>query len=161
MESPEIFNQRMESHRAFVSRQWQYFAAYLLLNGFLLNAAKDLIEAESALLFALTLASIITSGVFFHLIGWTRMKIFRNAWKIEVIAGREVIELPGRMEGITPWLQIAVVSFTACWIYWSWQLGVVQFLVAVIAFAVPVVFSSVICHRWLNRDRHTRSLQAV
>ncbi len=130
----EILKQRLENHRDYVSRQWQYFATFILLNGLLVNAFKELGPNNQNLLTGLCIASILTSAVFFHLINWTYARISRNAEKIAEVAGEPIVEMPRFFEGITPWLQFSILTFSTGWIMWLYQVNFVMFIIGVALF---------------------------
>jgi len=117
----EILKHRLENHRQYVSRQWQYYATFVLLNGLALNAVKEQYAASSVAR-TLAIAFAITSAVFFYLVRWTDMRIQRNAVKINELArklaSQDLIELPGKFEGITIWVLVSIVAFTVCWLIW-------------------------------------------
>jgi hypothetical protein len=148
----EILRQRLENHRSYVARQWQYFAVYLLLNALSLPASggDGPRDATRAAVFAL--AFLITSAVFFHLIRWTRMHIHRNAERANEAAGQTLIELPppGR-DGIAHWFQLAVVAFAVCWwvsLYQAWRAAS---LPGAALFALLVGYSFTSTRRWGRR----------
>ena len=118
MEPDKELSLRMDRHQIYVGRQWQYFAAFLVLQGFLLNAAKDLLNTDASIFSALAIASIITTVVFHHMILWTKIRIHRNVRVINELAGQEFIELPSssKAQGITFWLSLSMLSFTLCWL---------------------------------------------
>jgi uncharacterized membrane protein len=154
MESPsgEILRQRLENHRSYVARQWQYFAVYLLLNGVSLKAAGGDGPGHPTVAAAFSMAFIITSAVFFHLIRWTRMHIHRNAERVNELAGHPLIELPPpSSEGIAHWFQLSVVAFAACWwvsLYLAWRAA--SFAGAAL-FALLIGYSLISTRRWGRR----------
>jgi hypothetical protein len=138
----EILKQRFENHRQYVSRQWQYFAAFILLNGLLVSAVKDLDKLNASAVKALGLAFVTTSAVFFHLILWTNLRIHRNAARITELAAQDLIEIPKGHEGITPWLLVSVFAFTVCWLVWlfaiSWTVSLVGSLLFILIVGMSV-----------------------
>jgi hypothetical protein len=149
--TPEILKQRFDNHREYVSRQWQYYATFILLNGLLINAVKDLGAIDPLLVTALGLAFVTTSAVFFHLINWTKMRIHRNAVKINGLAGQSLIEIPKWHEGIAPWLLFSILIFTICWLIWLFRSGWVALLLGVFLFVFIVGNSFVSTVRWEKR----------
>jgi hypothetical protein len=138
-----ILKERLENHRGYVSRQWQYFATFILLNGLLVNAFKELGNSNQSLLLGLCIASILTSAVFFHLINWTYMRIYRNARKITETAGESIVEMPNFWEGITPWLLLSIIAFSGGWIAWLYQVDFSTFVIGTVAFLMLIAFSIV------------------
>lgn len=135
------FSQRMENHRAYVNRQWQYFAAYLIFNGFILNVVKELYDKSQELSSLLVLSSIIISGVSFHLIHWTKMRIYRNAVHINNLSQRVIFELPRKTRGISFMLELAVLSLAGCWLYWTYTSGWIYTLIGSFFFLVIMIHS--------------------
>jgi len=149
--SGEILRQRLENHRSYVARQWQYFAVYLLLNGLSLRAAVADGPGDPLLAAVFSTAFIITSAVFFHLIRWTRMHIHRNAERANELAGQPLIELPPGREGIAHWFQLSVVAFGACWcvsLYQAWRAA--SFAGAAL-FVLLIGYSLISTRRWGRR----------
>lgn len=146
----EILTQRLQSHREYISRQWQYYAAFLLLNGLVVNAIKELGTATPVLVIALGIATVATSGVFFHLVNWANMRIFRNAVKINELAGQALIEIPKANEGITPWLLFSIMTFTLCWLVWLFQVGFLASLLGLLLFLFIVGNSILSTRKWLK-----------
>ena len=137
----EILKQRLENHRGYVSRQWQYFGTFILLNGLLVNAFKELGTSNQSPLLGLCVASILTSAVFFHLIDWTHMRIYRNAKRIAEIAGEPIVEMPNFFGGITPWLLLSVLAFSGGWITWLYQVDFSTFMICITLFLILIAFS--------------------
>jgi hypothetical protein len=155
----EILKQRLTSHREYISRQWQYYAAFILLNGLLINAVKDLASTSVLLVTALGLAFITTSAVFFHLINWTQMRIHRNAIRVNQLAAslqvkglaQDLIEIPRWHEGITPWLLFSILVFTACWLVWLYNNGLVALFLGVVLFLAIIGSSIWSTRKWIKR----------
>lgn len=114
----DITKIRIERHQAYVKRQWEYFLAFLLLQGLLLNAVKDLINIHTGLFIMIATSSILTVIVFNHLVFWVKIRIHRNAKMINRDLKEEFIELPKIFEfqGITLWLSISMLSYMGCWL---------------------------------------------
>jgi hypothetical protein len=148
----EMLTHRLKNHREYVTRQWQYFASFILLNGLLINAIKDLGAANPLLVTVLGLAFITASAVFFHLINWTDMRIHRNAKCVNQLAGQDLIELPGPTEGITTWLLFSIVIFALCWVIWLYQIGPLSTLLGIILFAIICGNSLMVTRRWLKHS---------
>jgi hypothetical protein len=147
----EMLKERLENHRGYVSRQWQYFATFILLNGLLVNAFKELGASNQSLLLGLCIASILTSAVFFHLINWTYMRIYRNAGKIAEIAGEPIVEMPNFWEGITPWLLLSIIAFSGGWIAWLYQVDFPTFVVGTASFLILIAFSIISRIVWARK----------
>jgi hypothetical protein len=141
----EILKQRLENHREYVSRQWQYYATFILLNGLIINAVKDLSITASLAVRVLAMAFVISSGVFFYLVRWTNMRIQRNAAKTnelaQKLATQNLIEIPRTSEGITPWMLVSIVAFTVCWLIWLFSFSTKIGVLSVFLFVVIVVNS--------------------
>jgi hypothetical protein len=147
----EVLKQRSDNHREYVSRQWQYYATFILLNGLLINAVKDLGAINALLVTALGLAFVTTSAVFFHLINWTKMRIHRNAVRINELTGQSLIEIPEWHEGIAPWLLFSILVFTICWLIWLFRSGWAALSLGVFLFVFIVVNSLLSTRRWEKR----------
>jgi hypothetical protein len=147
----EMLKQRFDNHREYVSRQWQYYATFILLNGLLINAVKDLGATDALLVTALGLAFVTTSAVFFHLINWTKMRIHRNAVRINELTRQSLIETPKWHEGIAPWLLFSILVFTICWLIWLSRSGWVALLLGVFLFVFIVGNSLLSTRRWEKR----------
>lgn len=147
----EILKHRSDNHREYVSRQWQYYATFILLNGLLINAVKDLGAINALLVTALGLAFVTTSAVFFHLINWTKMRIHRNAIRINELTEQSLIEIPKWHEGIAPWLLFSILIFTICWLIWLFRSGWVALLLGVFLFIFIVGNSLFSTRRWEKR----------
>lgn len=132
----EILKQRLENHREYISRQWQYYAAFILLNGLLINAVKDLSKTDTLMVRALGIAFVITSAVFFHLISWTKFRIHRNAARINELAKQDLIEVPKAHESITLWLLVSIISFTLCWLIWLFSIDLTVSIVSCLLFVL-------------------------
>lgn len=132
----EILKQRLENHREYISRQWQYYAAFILLNGLLINGVRDLSKTDTLTVRALGIAFVMTSAVFFHLISWTKMRIHRNASRINELAKENIIEVPKARESITLWLLVSIVAFTLCWLIWLFSIDLTVSLVSCLLFIV-------------------------
>jgi len=141
----EILKQRLESHREYVSRQWQYYATFILLNGLIINAIKDLSTTASLTVRVLAMAFLISSGVFFSLVRWTNMRIERNAARTNELARKlkqqNLIEIPGAFNGITPLVLVSIVAFTVCWLIWLFGVSPKFGLAGAISFILIVANS--------------------
>lgn len=147
----EVLKQRLENHRGYIARQWHYYAAFILLNGLLINAVKDLAPINALLLIALGLAFVTTSAVFFHLINWTQMRIHRNAIRINELTDQNLIEIPNPYEGVTPWLLFSILVFTVCWLIWLFLNGLVASLLGILLFTFIVGNSLWSTRKWLRK----------
>lgn len=145
-----FLQERIQMHRDYISRQWQYFATDIVLNSLLINAVKDLSTARPLLLAMLGIASIVTSGVFFHLINWTNMRINRNAGKINELAEENLVELPSAFEGITPVLLVSTTFFAACWLFWLLPVSLLASLTGGVFFLLIAIYSFTSTRRWLK-----------
>ncbi len=102
----------LEHHRFYVNRNWQFFAALLVVDSVVLNAFDGL--ARTALLGAgVSLSSLALIGVFYHLINWTDMRIDHNVARINRIQGFELVPPPiHRLEGLVQWMKVGL--FVLC-----------------------------------------------
>jgi len=125
------FTQHMTNHRAYVSRQWQYFIAHSALGGLLLRSLENSEPSpESANVYSslslapVLLCAVLVSAVFFHLILWTKVRIRRNALMAnKLVPGFIDIEPNKRFmadildfAAITIWLELTVLAFVAYYV---------------------------------------------
>lgn len=148
----QFISERITNHREYISRQWQYFAAFILLNGILLNAIKELSKEEDRVfLLVVSVASVITAGVFLHLVNWTRMRIYRNAHYLHSVVGRRIIEVPTKFEGIAPALLVSITAFTAAWIVRIYQMTPTVARITAAAYIAIAVYSFASTLRWARK----------
>jgi hypothetical protein len=99
----------MEHHRFYITRNWQYFGAILLIDSLVFNAYADL-RSDDDLVTTISLTSVALIGIFYHLINWTDMRIDRNAERINSFVGGELVEQRrDLLEGLIPWMKLGVV----------------------------------------------------
>jgi uncharacterized membrane protein YciS (DUF1049 family) len=114
-----IFQQCCEYHRHLVGRRWQYFTAFLLLNGLMLNAWAQSTSLSKLFRATFCIGNIFVGMVFLRLIARVRRRIRLNAQRTNDIAGMDFFEV-GRVgnvawDGVTIWLYIAVTLVSAMW----------------------------------------------
>jgi FtsH-binding integral membrane protein len=134
------FEQRFEYHHHLEARQWQYFAAFLLLNSVLLNAFKDIQAAEPRFRIALPVSVIVAVAVFMRLIGRTRRRMRANDVALNKLAGERILD-PGEprtinVAGITFWLYVAMLAITSPWLILLYTTSMVWFIVIAACFVI-------------------------
>jgi|CXWL01.1.fsa_nt_gi hypothetical protein len=105
----ELLGILLEQHRHYINRNWQYFAAILLIDSVVFNSYGDLKDSPR-LVATVSLSATAFVGIFYHLINWTDMRIDRNALRVNKLAEAVLVESPqGAFEGLIPWMKIGVV----------------------------------------------------
>lgn len=112
------FCQRFEYHRNLADRRWQYFAAFVALDGLLLSSWKDISPMPVALRLAVLGGSLLLSCAFLSLVDRARRRIRINAAKLNALAGEEMLDVGGRWPsptGISFWLLAATIGLSVPW----------------------------------------------
>jgi hypothetical protein len=119
----ELLGILLEQHRFYINRNWQYFGAILLIDSLVLNAYRDLRNADS-LVATISSTSVVLVAIFYHLINWTDMRVDRNAERIKLLPYGEIIERrQGLLEGLILWMKLGIVMAAVPHLFLSMQLN--------------------------------------
>ena len=140
----EILIKRFDYHFNLNSRHWQYFAAFILLNGFLLNAWEKAFKYSTLFASLYCSVSIWSAIVFLRLISRTRKRIQINTHEINMIVGKKFFGVPEKSEfhfsGITIWLYSAIIAMSSVWLYLLFGINPFLFAIMLLAFLINLFF---------------------
>jgi hypothetical protein len=110
--SYELLPVLLEHHRFYINRNWQFFAALLVVDSVVLNAFDGLVRTP-LLGAGVSLSSLALIGVFYHLINWTDLRIDLNVARINRIQSFELVPPPRHfLEGLIYWMKFGL--FVLC-----------------------------------------------
>ena len=116
-----VVQKTIEYQFALVSRRWQYFATYLIVNGLLFNAYSSLKTGDSLFITLLSIGSILTALVFQQLISLATTRLEKSQIslsKFEIsIVDYPLNGRPLRLRSETIMLYIALTIIPLGWFY--------------------------------------------
>lgn len=140
----ELLTKRFDYHFNLDSRRWQYFAAFLILNGLLMNAWDKALQYSTTFAATYCSASIWAAIVFLRLISRIRHRIQANTHAINMIVKERIFGVPEQsglhLSGITIWLYSTIVAMSVVWLYFLYTLNLYLFLLLLCAFLVNLYF---------------------
>lgn len=147
---------RLEHHRFYVTRNWQYFGALLLINSVTLNAYDD-IKGSTLLADAIGVSSLVLFAVLYHLINWTNMRIDMNMPHVNKLLSRPT-PLPSRWyEGLIAWMKGGMVALAIPYVALLVSLERFSWIFGLTAYVSLVSASELIVFRFRKRSAQTPS----
>jgi hypothetical protein len=141
--SDAMFKELFQYHRDLVSRQWQYFATFLVVQGLLLNTKQAFENFKGTDPALLSISAILMGGVFLRWIGRIRRRTRLVAIWVNELAGEPLLEVYKKgaigVKGITLWLYATILVFTLPWFGFLRYESQVGFGVMVILFTINLI----------------------
>jgi len=147
-----IFEKLCDYYNELVKRRWQYFIAFILVTGLMLNVIKEsnnnVIEK---VIEVVSFTNIIIAIVFLRLVSRIRKRIKTIGDKINDLVAKNIYET-GKdnslgLNGITIWIYLAIIVISGLWFTMLYENNKILFGISTTVFLV-----NTLTIRWKHKE---------
>ena len=152
-----IVEKIIEYQMGLISRRWQYFATYLVINGILFNVS-ELRSSGDILVILMSVTSLISAIIFLQLVSLAARRMEENQIILLDILGTSIFSLPVdgkfRFSSVTIMIYFAIIAISIGWFYLLYQ---ANFIVGIILTVIFLLNLGALRWKSLNQDSKSTS----